>query len=209
MNKPESLRNTVYKYLIQKIQNGEVKPGDKINESTICSELSLSRTPTREALIKLESDGFLMYTPNKGFTVNEIDEKCRNDVYIIIGTLDALVASLSIENIGDDDILRMNELSDKMDIAIKYQNFPDYSKYQTEFHDVYISKCNNSRLISILNDLRRTFVPQTYISGNKNDLFTNLKGANNEHRRIIELFQKKDIAALQVFLKEKHWQNMF
>lgn len=203
------MRNTVYRYLIGKIQSGAIKPGDKINESTICSELSLSRTPTREALIKLESDSFLMYTHNKGFTVREIDEKCRNDVYVIIGALDALAASLSMDRVDEGDILVMNELADKMDVAIKYTNFPDYAKSQMEFHDVYINKCGNSKLITILSDLRRTFVPQTYISGNKNDLFTNLEGANREHRHIIKLFEKKDIAALQHFLKEIHWQNVF
>lgn len=209
MSKPESLRNTVYRYLIEKIQTGELMPGDKVNESVICNGLSLSRTPTREALIKLESEGFLMYTPNKGFTVTKIDEKSRNDVYVIIGTLDALVVSLAINNITDNDFLRMNELVDKMDVAIKYQNFPDYSKYQNEFHDVYLSKCNNDRLITILRDLRSTFVPQTYINGNKCDLFANLKVSNDDHRHIIELFRKNDLQKLQEFLKNRHWQNVF
>lgn len=207
LNRPESLRDIVYKYLIQKIQNGEVKPGDKINESMICTELSLSRTPTREALIKLESDGFLSYTQNKGFSVNEIDEKGRNDVYLIIGTLDALAASLALDRIDGNDRMRMNELVDKMAIAIKYRNFPDYSTFQIEFHDIYVGKCNNAKLIAILDDLRRTFVPQTYISKSNADLFSCLEIANNQHRYIIELFEKKDIENLKKFLVDEHWRN--
>lgn len=207
MNRPESLRDIVYRYLIQKIQSGEVKPGDKINESMICTELSLSRTPTREALIKLESDGFLSYTQNKGFTVNEIDEKGRSDVYLIIGTLDALAASLAMDSIDENDRMKMNELVDKMDIAIKYRNFPDYSNCQIEFHDIYVSKSNNAKLIAILDDLRRTFVPQTYISKSNGDLFSYLEIANNQHRLIIELFERRDIESLKKFLIDKHWRN--
>lgn len=207
MNRPESLRDIVYRYLIQKIQSGEVKPGDKINESLICSELSLSRTPTREALIKLESDGFLSYTQNKGFTVNEIDEKGRSDVYLIIGTLDALAASLAMDSVDGIDIMKMNELVDKMNVAIKYRNFPDYSNCQIEFHDIYVNKSNNAKLIAILDDLRRTFVPQTYISRSNVDLFSYLEIANNQHKYIIELFEKRDIECLKKFLIEKHWRN--
>ncbi|HEX3026557.1 MAG TPA: GntR family transcriptional regulator [Clostridia bacterium] len=208
MVKSESLRNIVYNYLVQKIQGGELKPNDKINESTICNELSLSRTPTREALIKLEADGLLMYTPNKGFTVKEVSEKDRDDIYIIIGSLDSLAATLAMSQITEADIIRMYELTDKMDIAIKYANFPDYAEFQTLFHNVYTDKCKNRFLIDILVDLRKTFVPQAYLTEMKPDLFDHLNAANDEHRQIIRLFEKKDLPALQHFLKEKHWQNI-
>lgn len=205
MGKTESLRDTVYQYLMEKIRSGALRPGDKISEAAVCKALSLSRTPAREALIKLEADGLLTYEPNKGFTVGRIDEKSRSDVDVIIGALDALAAALAAAHLSETDFTRMEELADKMDIAVKYRNFPDYFRCQAAFHDVYIGKCGNQRLIGLLDELRRAYAPHSYLSNG--EAFDELSATNAEHRRIIALFRSRDMEALQRLLRDHHWQD--
>ena len=67
MNNYESLRDYVYKYIANKIQIGELTSNQKISEADICRDLSISRTPAREALIKLASDNLIEYAPRRGF----------------------------------------------------------------------------------------------------------------------------------------------
>lgn len=201
----ESLRDHVYNYICNKIQSGELRSGQKLNEAEICNDLSISRTPAREALIKLASDNLLEYKPRKGFTVKEITDKQKSDIYVIIAALDALAAELAVNNLTEEDFNKMNEIAEKIDVVIKYKNFKEYNSLQAEFHDVYIQKCYNEDLVKILYSLENSFVPVTYFSKDYDLLFPVLKNVNEDHRHIIELFEQKNIEVLSKFIKA-HWQ---
>lgn len=71
--KYRSLKDHVYDYIAQKIQDGTLLPNQKINEAEICKKLDISRTPTREALFQLTSDNLLQYIPRRGFIVAPFD----------------------------------------------------------------------------------------------------------------------------------------
>lgn len=70
--KYRSLKDHVYDYIAQKIQDGTLLPNQKINEAEICKKLDISRTPTREALFQLASDNLLQYIPRRGFIVTPL-----------------------------------------------------------------------------------------------------------------------------------------
>ncbi len=209
MAKFYSLKDHVYNYIAEKIQNGELSPGEKINEAEICEKLNISRTPAREALIQLSSDNILEYIPRRGFLVKEIDTKKKLEVYQIIGTLDALAATSAVDYISDEDILKMKEIVEKIDISIKYNNYTDYMNLQSEFHDIYINKSNNETLIDLLKSLKNAFIRQSYLSEDKDKLFSVLANVNEEHRDIIRYFEERDKKKLEKALKDKHWYTIY
>lgn len=204
-----SLKDHVYNYIAAKIQNGELLPGEKINESEICDELNISRTPAREALIQLSSDEMLEYIPRRGFLVKEVSTEKKLEVYEIIGALDALAAVSSIDKLSDEDILHMKEIVEKIDISIKYYNYADYMKLQMEFHDIYISKCGNETLINLLKSLKNTFIRQSYLSQDKEKLFAVLLEGNKDHKNIVACFENKEKEKLEDILKNKHWYTTY
>lgn len=206
MAKYESLKDHVYEYIINKIQNGELLPNQKVNEADICEELGISRTPAREALIQLSSDNLIEYIPRKGFLVKEIDEKMKLDTYQIIGNLEALAAKLAISTLDDNDIMRMKECVEKMDIAIKYYNYSDYAQMQRDFHDIYISKCNNPSLIELLHRLKNSFIRLSYMSEDKDRLFEALTLVNLQHKDILEALENKDPEAVEK-AEVAHWET--
>lgn len=67
MKKLKSLSEQVYDYIIRQIQLGELSKGSKLSESDLIEQLSISRTPIREALIQLSADGILENVQRKGF----------------------------------------------------------------------------------------------------------------------------------------------
>ncbi|KZE77134.1 GntR family transcriptional regulator [Paenibacillus elgii] len=202
----QSLKDHVYNYIAEEIQNGSLLPNQKVNEASICEKLGVSRTPVREALIQLASDNLLENIPRRGFIVKEIDTKKKLDVFQIVGVLDALAASLSVDYLTDEDIARMTRLADQIDIAIQQHNFSDYQTHQNEFHQVYLLKCNNSSLIDLLNSLQHSFVRQIYLSDDKEKLFAVLAQMNEEHRQIIQYFKAKDAQGVEAFIKNVHWK---
>lgn len=201
----ESLRDYVYKYISDKIQNGELQANQKISEAEICNDLSISRTPAREALIKLASDNLIEYAPRRGFFVKEVSLKEKLDVYSVLACLDGFAATLAMENLTDKDYSDMDEIIGKLDSAIENKDYTLYNKLQFDFHDIYVNKCNNEKLREMINTLEHSFMPVTYANKNPEVLFQILKDVNKEHKKIIELFKKKDGRELEYFLRDVHW----
>lgn len=205
-HKYQSLKDHVYNYIAERVQNGTLLSNQKLSESSICEKLEVSRTPVREALIQLASENYLEYLPRRGFVVKEMDTKKKLDVFQLIGTMDALAARLSAEHLSNEDISKMEDLADRIDTSIKERNYSDYQIHQNDFHKVYIDKCDNETLIELLRTLQNSFVRQTYLSDNKSKLFAVLEQMNKEHRQMIQMFKEKDQEGLEQFLKNVHWK---
>lgn len=205
MNQYMSLKEHVYNYIAEKINDGSIIPETRINEQLICEELQISRTPVREALIQLAAEGHLENLPRRGFIVKAIDEKKAKDLYKIIGTLDGLAASLSIDFITDKEIICMKKLITDMNQALANKSLAVYYKLQIDFHNVYINICNNEDLIRLLNQLRKNFFRQNYRNKGFEDIFEVLKITNDHHRIIVEIFEEKDKKEIERYIKDVHW----
>ncbi|WP_028562505.1 GntR family transcriptional regulator [Paenibacillus pinihumi] len=203
--KYQSLKDHVYDYIAQKIQDGTLLPNQKINEAEICKKLDISRTPTREALFQLSSDNLLDYIPRRGFIVKPFEGKEKLNVSQIIGALDALAATLATDNLAEKDIKEMEAIVDKIQNDIIQFDFSEYHKDQYKFHNVYIRQCDNPNLIEMLHSLKNSFIRQSYLSNDNKKLALVLNEVNAEHRKIIEYFKAKDKEKLEAILKY-HWR---
>lgn len=199
----KTLKDHVYDYLSKSIQEGTIKAGDKINELDISGELNISRTPVREALIELSATGLLTSEPRKGFCVRPLDGHTAQNLYHVIGALDALAAELSINNLTEDDHNKMEGIIKDMEKAIKAKDYDLYYTLQVEFHDVYTNKTGNDELIYILSMLKKRFIKQAYPHSDK--VGADLSVSNQQHRIILDLIKEKDAKALSEYLKETHW----
>lgn len=202
-----SLKDHVYEYISKRIQDGSIKPNDKLNEQEICDELNISRTPVREALIQLAADGLLDNEPRRGFRVKPLTEEKANNLYMIIGNLDALAATLALDNLTKEDINLMRKLKSDMDDAIANQKLDEYYKLQIDFHNIYIDKCGNDELIQLLNQLKMRFIRQGYDSNEK--LAEIFSETNKQHGVIVDLMEERDVEKLEHYLKTVHWNVMY
>jgi len=200
-----SLKDHVYNYISEKINEGSLQPNEKINEKSIMDDLNISRTPVREALIQLATEGYLENIPRKGFIVRPLNKKKARELYSILGVLDSFAANLSMELLSKEDMEDMNRLTKEMDKAISNYDFREYYQLQTNFHSIYINKCENEELIRILKLLKRSFIKQTYSSTEKEKLKNILYETNNEHKKIVEMFKEKDKEAIENYLRHVHW----
>lgn len=200
-----SLKEHVYNYLADEINNGNLIPEKRINEQLICEELQISRTPVREALIQLATEGYLEKLPRRGFIVKKIDEKKAKDLYKIIGRLDGLAAALAIDFITDKEIEHMKNLIIDMNQAIENKSLDVYYKLQIEFHNIYINICDNEDLIRLLNQLRKNFIRQTYANKGSEDIVEIVSNTNSHHSVIVEIFEKKDKEEIERYIKDVHW----
>ena len=212
MTATASLRETALIAIKKKIQYGEWHSDMIMTEVVLCDELNISRTPVREALIQLVSDGIIRKVPHRGYAVVKFDQKSKLNLYVVYSYLDALAASLSANQLEPTDLLKMHECADKIDIALKYHNYADYYKLQDQFHKIYIDKCDNPVLMKLINDLSENPINRSYSSedaDNTERLYEVLEEANREHREIIRMFEEKDTNRLVEFLRNTHWNTKY
>lgn len=200
-----SLKDHVYNYISEKINEGSLKPDEKINEKTIMADLDISRTPIREALIQLSTEGYLENIPRRGFIVKQVDMKKSKEIYSLLGVLDAFAANLSFDKVSEEDLNQMDRLTKLMSDAIDRYDLKDYYQIQKNFHAIYINKCDNEELIRTLSLLKRTFIRQTYSETENENLTLVLRNTNDEHIEIVKLFRADDKMKLELFLRNVHW----
>lgn len=205
MKRFKTLKDHVYDYIETQIQNGSLRPNQRINEAVICEALNISRTPVREALIQLSAEGVLENTARKGFVLKAVAERDVVELYSVIGVLDGLAARLACPNLTGSDLSDMQFYIDAMDLAISSGNYQMYDRHQIIFHQLYIEKCGNNVLISTLERTRNKLLKRTYVDDPEGKLREILFATNQEHREILALFQRRDSRGLFSFLSDTHW----
>lgn len=86
------------------IIEGDLRPGEKISEKLLCDQFAVSRTPLREALKILMTEGLVLLTPNRGASVTELTIDDLEELFPIIGALEALSGELACQSITDEEI---------------------------------------------------------------------------------------------------------
>jgi DNA-binding GntR family transcriptional regulator len=202
----KSLKEHVYLHLYERINSGTLKPKEKINESQLCKDIDVSRTPIREALIQLEDEGYIERLPRRGFIVKEISLGKIREIFQILGCLEGFAASLAIDKLTDRDLGEMRTLIKKMDEAVEQKKIQDYFRLQRSFHNVYISVCGNNELFDLITSLKKRFVKKAYyLSENEKAVYETMDRNNNGHKRILDFLEKGDKLGIESYLKEVHW----
>lgn len=207
MDRYLSLKDHVYNYISERINTATLKPDDKISESQVSEELHISRTPVREALIQLASDGYLDNLPRKGFRVKYLNVQKAQDLYEVIGTLDGHAAAMCVDLLENSDIVKMNFLAQSMDSAIKSGLSNKYYELQMEFHNIYLNLCPNKELTELLNKLKNNFIRKYYVFENPDNEFAILRETNEQHYEMIRLFKEHNALELEKFIRDIHWNS--
>lgn len=205
MKKYKTLKDHVYSYITEQVLEGNLLPSQRINETAISQELSVSRTPVREALIQLSCEGILENVPRKGFVLKGVSEKEASELYIVIGPLDGTAAQMACDILTEKDLSRMDFYIQSMDLAIKTDNYEMYLEQQELFHSVYIEKCDNEVLEDTISRLKSKFFTRGFSKDNASRSKEYLALINDEHREILRLFKEKDKNALFDYITNVHW----
>lgn len=196
------LREIVFESLREAIISGRLKPGERLMEAQLAEELGVSRTPVREAVRKLELEGFVAMLPRKGAYVAGISLKDIVDVFEIRGALEALAAGLAAERITDGELDEMERYLLRSS-ACDREHLSDFVAADTGFHELIYKASRNQRLIQIVTLLQEQVQRFRTVSLSQPGRF---KDAIEEHRQIIEAISERNVELAQALAKE-HIEN--
>jgi DNA-binding GntR family transcriptional regulator len=197
-----SLREQVYDVLRAQMATGELQPGAFLDLNELAQRIGVSRTPLREALLNLESQGFVTVLPRRGFRLNEITLEDIRSFYEIIGALEAAALRTVGFSLGPLDFARMRALDAAMADAVAARDFDRYYDANLAFHDVYLRRSDNARLIAQVQLLkqrlydwpRRAAMMQAWE-----------EHSVVEHEEFLALLERGHVEAAADHLQHVHW----
>ncbi len=184
------LREIVSETLRQAIQEGTLQPGERLMEIQLAQELGVSRTPIREAIRKLELEGFVVMIPRRGTYVADISLKDVSQVFEIRSALEELAAGLAAERITEEEIEHLERMLVEIGDYIEDKDMDKIVEADVEFHEVLYKASRNDRLVEIINNLREQMLRFRSISMNQPG---RLAKTWEEHRQLVEAIADRHI----------------
>lgn len=143
----QTLDQQVYTLLKETIAKGEYGQGDRLVETAIAEEFNISRTPVREAIRKLETEG-LVIRGSSGVTVNI---PCRADIaeaYAVRAHMEGLAACIAAQSAEEDDLAELRQVLEE-ERKVDLDNIHEILEIDTKFHVILIKISKNNRLITM------------------------------------------------------------
>lgn len=197
------MKDEAYDTLCSWIITGELKPNTKLKINELSELLGISRTPVREALLRLERDGLVLTKANSWTIVAPINLTESDNTYAVIATLEALALRQAFPEIKDSDIEQLEILNEKVAKAVKEKNYLQIIESDNAFHNKIISLSGNNEILPILNSLKKK------IQRIEIYFFETVQGKRKsygDHKAIIEGLKEKDLEKSLKALNN-NWKN--
>lgn len=197
----DSLREQVYQYLKDAMSEGTLHHGEFLDQDIICERLNVSKTPLRDALIRLEAEGFVSILPRKGVQINPITPEFIRSAYQIIGAVEVACLDEVFDRLTARHIDEFEESNERQWQLLKQDNYIDYYEENIRFHNIFLSLSSNTLLDKTLIHLRRRLYDFPRRSYSYDWEAFNLE----THRRFIDSVKYGNKAAAMSIFRIEHW----
>ena len=184
-----SLTRVVQHEIERMILRGDLAPGDRLNESAIAEQLSVSRGPVREACRALAELGFVQLIPHRGVFIRQLTRADAIEVYDLRAGLTGLAAQLLAPLATGEQLRHLQGIVDEMEQAAENEDFARFYPINIEFHDYIVRATGNGRLLKLHRGLVKEFhLFRTHGLVQRASLLE----SNREHRDIVATLQRRD-----------------
>lgn len=190
----KSLTKLLVEKLKEAIVEGKLAAGEPLAEAQLAASLKVGPAALREALRKLESQGFVTFRPDNEVVVSKPSREEIEDHYAIAGALEGLAARLAVERAQPGEVERLRELHQALKEACQKRDVVRYFDARTEFHRLIADIARNERLYRLIEQLRQDLQKTRALSLR---LPQRLDYSMREHDQILDAFVKRnpDLAA--------------
>jgi DNA-binding GntR family transcriptional regulator len=194
------LRDQIYQDVLARICRGELPPGSRVRDTAVAAQLGVSRTPVREALLRLAREGTLEADMGRGFSVPPLHAEEMREAGEILSALERLALELSGE-IPPERLIRLGEID--RELAALRGDVDQSVALDQEWHRTLLAGCSNARLRAMIANLWQ--IPGRYMRAYLRDA-GRVTLSTQHHASIVEALRRNDrAAAAQRF--EHHWRR--
>lgn len=201
-NRGGSLRFSVYDYFREQMQKGELIPGSLINLKEISESLGISMTPLREALVQLETEGFVSVIPRRGVVLNGLSLRKIRDIYSILGALESVALREAFSRIDEAVLERAERTNREMLKCLMDKDSRGYFARNNRFHGIWLDRSGNEELLRQIKVLKERLYE---FPSNENLIDEWEESSLREHEEIIGLIRSGDVERAVGYLQFVHW----
>jgi DNA-binding GntR family transcriptional regulator len=183
--------------LRQRIVEGRLAPGAKLNERELAESLNVSRTPLREAIRMLAAEGLVELLPNRGAVVAQMSAQDVADTFEVIAGLEGQSGELAAQRITEPELAEIRALHYEMMAAYTRRDLPTYYRLNAQIHTQINAAARNPVLAQTWRTVNARLQALRFRS-NFDD--SKWKRAVKEHERMVELLAARDAAGLRALL---------
>ncbi len=200
---PVSLHDELVERLRELIVVSTLEPGARVPERELCERFSVSRTPLREALKVLASEGLLELLPHRGAQVTRLTAAYLDEMFPVMGALEALAGELACARITEAEMAEVRALHYQMVLHATRGELPEYFRLNQRIHEAIMAAARNPTLSRMYRSLAGRVRRARYIANMSQARWDQ---AVAEHEAILAALERRDGAALGRVLKA-HLQN--
>lgn len=180
-------RTSLHHELVGRLQtliiNAELAPGTKVPEKLLTEQFGVSRTPLREALKVLASDGLVRLEPNRGAWVTQVTLDEVQEVFPVLGALEALSGELACKHITDAEIDAVRDLHDQMMRSYETRDLNAYFTINQQIHRAILMAARNGTLTTSCQALSLRMQRARYLANMTEGRWA---AAVQEHEKILQ-----------------------
>ncbi len=186
----KSLSERAYNELKRRILDGEIPVGQQYMEQEVAQQLDMSRTPTREALIRLANEGLVEIRPRHGMRIKPVSIDDMREIYDVLTALESSAAGLAAaRNLSKEDLSGLQEAVADMDAALAQDDLMAWAKADERFHRLLVELGGNARLQALVN----TFIDQAHrVRMLTLKLRPKPSASNKDHRAVVRAIARGD-----------------
>lgn len=198
----ETIADKVHAWLGREIAAGTYRPGERIHEKALAERLGISRTPIREALLRLETEGVVVCNSRRSYNVRILTADDVREIYETLGILEGAASAAVTGSLEAHHIEELERLNQMMTEAAAAPDLPAFGRWNRQFHHVFLDRLDNAVLRETCDHVRGPLYTFPVQPGT---LAAWLGKSVAEHREIIRLAVARDATGLGAYFREVHW----
>jgi DNA-binding GntR family transcriptional regulator len=202
---PQGKQERVYSILRSRIVQGSYGPGHRLVIDALARELEVSPMPVREAIRRLEAEGWVLYTRNQGAQVAAIDAVSWSEAMTTLAVMEGFATRLAAPHLSGRDLKQMRAANRAMHIALEELDLVGASVHNQAFHSVIHDRCPNAYL------RRELTAIQERLNTLRNTIFSYIPARGtisvHEHAELLELLERGEPAATVERFARQHKLN--
>jgi len=182
------LRDDVYRQLREAIVDGTLAPGESLRDGEIAEWLGVSRTPVREALLRLAESGLVVARPGRSTVVAIVEEDAVRSARDVVAAMHELAARVAVPVLTEEELDTMRAANARFTAAIEAGDAHAAVTADDEFHDVLVRAARNSALVGVLEQ----YTPVLRRAEALRFLSVDRFAAADRHAQLVELCSARD-----------------
>ena len=197
INRP--LYEDVAERLREQIFAHELAPGSWLDEQNLAESFGISRTPMREAIKVLASEGLVTTKMNKGAYVTEVDRRDLEQIFTVLSLLEGQAAKETAIKATEDQLTQLDNLHHRLEKAAADRDIGQFFEINVKFHELIQEIAGNKWMNGVIEDLRKVLKLQRRDSLTRSG---RLLSSLVEHREILQAILKRDPQASELAMRK-------